>query len=92
MVFNHATWKVAEIPDLRDLDPKPYAILAVIPQFLVIAFNRLIERCSPRGAPSIIIDDEQEEELKSEPKVLEKVPSWTMGDTEFDKPLILPDE
>ena len=41
--FNHASWKLSEIPDPDDPDPERYAILAVLPRFLVIAYNRLIE-------------------------------------------------
>lgn len=60
--FNHPSWSVASIPDPMDSDPARYAVLAVIPRFLVGSFNRLVERGLPRGSPGIICGDEAEEE------------------------------
>jgi hypothetical protein len=58
--FNQATWAVSEILDPADSDPARYAILSVLPSYLVIAFNRLIQRGLPRGSPAIIAGDEME--------------------------------
>ncbi len=68
--FDRSTWAVAAIPDPRDPDPARYAILAVIPQFMVTAFNRLIKMGFPRGSPANIKGIEEELELKSRPIVL----------------------
>lgn len=76
--FNQASWIVADIPDPTDPDPARYAILAVLPQYLVVAFNRLIERGLPRGSPAIIMSSEAEDELQSRDVVLEKEPSWAL--------------
>ncbi|OTA58450.1 hypothetical protein K449DRAFT_449406, partial [Hypoxylon sp. EC38] len=45
--FNQPSWVVAVIPDPRDLDPDRYAILSVLPYYLVKAFNRLVEHGLP---------------------------------------------
>ncbi|KAF1949595.1 hypothetical protein CC80DRAFT_598762 [Byssothecium circinans] len=84
-------WAVASIPDPKDADPARYAILAVIPQFMVAAFNRLIERGLPRGSPAIIMEDEAEEELKSSPVVLEELPSLAANVPKLAETLIIPD-
>jgi hypothetical protein len=57
----------------------------------VIAFNRLIERGLPRGAPAILTD-EILVEIQKRPKRLEKLPSWTERVAPLEQPLIIPDE
>jgi hypothetical protein len=89
--FNHADWSVTAIPDPRDVDPRRYAILAVLPEFLVIAFNRLIEKGLPRGSPAILTDDILEE-LQAKPKLLETVPPWTLDVPRLEETLIIPNE
>ncbi|KAF1839715.1 hypothetical protein BDW02DRAFT_563769 [Decorospora gaudefroyi] len=89
--FNHPGWAVASIPDPKDPDPARYAVLSVIPQFMVTAFNRLIEKGLPRGSPGIIMGDEAEEELKSRPIVLEELPSWVANVPRLAETLIIPD-
>lgn len=88
--FNHPDWAVSEIPDPADMDPARYAILAVLPQFLVIAFNRLIRRGLPRDAPAISTGEEMEE-LTSRPRVLEEVPTWTAQVPKLQETLVIPD-
>lgn len=41
------------MPKLLDPDPERYAVLAVLPFYLVFAFNRLNERGLPRDSPFI---------------------------------------
>jgi hypothetical protein len=89
--FNHAQWSVSNIPDPNDTDPRRYAILAVLPEFLVIAFNRLIEKGLPRGAPAILTD-EMLEEFAARPKLLETEPQWTQSVPSLTEPLVIPDE
>lgn len=88
--FNQPSWSVSGIPDPKDADPERYAILAVLPHYLVVAFNRLIERGLPRGSPPIL-DDEIEAELRSRPVVLEEEPSWVAGVPRLEQPLVIPD-
>lgn len=53
---------MADIPDPKDTaDPERYAVVAVLPFYLVMAFNRLIERGLPRNCPGIITSLEMEE-------------------------------
>jgi hypothetical protein len=89
--FNHDDWAVAAIPNPRDDDPRRYAILAVLPEFLVIAFNRLIEKGLPRGAPAILTD-EMLKELQAKPKVLETVPPWTLEVPRLEEILFIPNK
>ncbi|KAH9906603.1 hypothetical protein F4778DRAFT_587231 [Xylariomycetidae sp. FL2044] len=74
--FNQPSWAVAAIPDPADPDPERYAVVSVLPYYLTVAFNRLIERGLPRGSPAIIMGDEEERELRERPVVLEREPSW----------------
>jgi hypothetical protein len=57
---------------------------------LIAAFNRLIERGLPRSNPGIIISDEMEEELKSRPVALEKLPSWVEKVPKLSEALVIP--
>lgn len=88
--FNQADWKVSDIPDPADPDPKRYAILSVNPRLLTKAFNRLIERGLPRGSPAIIMGDEGLEELASRPRILEAVPSWCEHVPKLEQTLVIP--
>jgi len=88
--FNHPSWAVSAIPDPKDAGPERYAILAVTPQFLVIAFNRLIERGLPRGSPAIL-SSEDLEQLQFRPVVLEELPPWTAQVPKLSKTLVIPD-
>ena len=88
--FNHPSWAVSSIPDPNDADPARYAILSVIPHFLMIAFNRLIERGLPRGSPAIL-SDEDLEEMQSQQVVLEELPPWTARVAKLSKTLVIPD-
>ncbi|KAJ4393004.1 hypothetical protein N0V93_002208 [Gnomoniopsis smithogilvyi] len=88
--FNNPTWAVADIPDPQDPDPERYAVLAVLPFYMVMAFNRLIQRGLPRGSP-FIISTAMEDELKSRPVVLEKEPAWVAGVAKLEKTLVIPD-
>lgn len=58
-------------------DPRPqdpgstrYTILAILSHFLVVAFNRLIEKGLPRGSKAIIRGREEEERLRARPVLL----------------------
>jgi hypothetical protein len=88
--FNHSSWAVSAIPDPNDADPVRYAILSVIPHYLVMAFNRLIERGLPRDSPAIL-SDEDLEELQSRPVVLEELPPWTASVAKLNETLVIPD-
>jgi hypothetical protein len=55
--FYHSKWSVSSISDPKDNDSARYAILAVLPELLVVAFNRLIERGLSRGALAILTDE-----------------------------------
>lgn len=87
--FNHHTWPVSAIPDPKDPDPQRYAVLAVLPYYLVMAFNRLIEIGLPRDSP-FIITPEIEEELKSRERVLEEEPRWVLKVPRLEETLVLP--
>jgi hypothetical protein len=50
--WNQKSWAVQAIPDPKDPDPVRYAILAVLTDQMVRAFNHLIERGLPRDAAS----------------------------------------
>ncbi|KAI0147577.1 hypothetical protein GGR57DRAFT_247386 [Xylariaceae sp. FL1272] len=89
--FNQGpTWAVSHIPDPKDADPQRYAILSVLPFYLCKAFNRLIERGLPRGSPAIIAGNEELEELRSRPIVLEKEPEWVARVPPLAERLVLP--
>lgn len=87
--FNHHTWPVSAIPDPKDPDPQRYAVLAVLPYYLVMAFNRLIEIGLPRDSP-FIITPEIEEELKSRERVLEEEPRWVLKVPRLEETLVIP--
>ncbi|KAK4103758.1 hypothetical protein N658DRAFT_505400 [Parathielavia hyrcaniae] len=89
--FNQPSWAVSAIPDPADPDPERYAILAGLPSYLVIAFNRLIELGLPRGSPGIIAGDAAEEELRNRPVVLEEEPGWVTRVPALSQPLVIPD-
>lgn len=89
--FNQPSWAVSAIPDPVDPDPERYAILAVLPSYLVMAFNRLIERGLPRGSPAIIIDTAVEEELSARAIVLETEPDWVAKVPALAQTLVIPD-
>ncbi|KAL2140759.1 hypothetical protein VTI28DRAFT_3273 [Corynascus sepedonium] len=89
--FNQPTWAVSAIPDPADTDPERYAILAVIPFYLVTAFNRLIERGLPRGSPAIITGPAMEEELRQRTIIFEEEPSWVARVPALQQTLIIPD-
>ncbi|KAI5919455.1 hypothetical protein F4810DRAFT_505152 [Camillea tinctor] len=88
--FNQPTWAVAAIPDPDDADPQRYAILCVLPHYLVKAFNRLIERGLPRGSPAIIAGDDAEDELRNRAIVLEEEPAWAAKVPPLLERLIIP--
>lgn len=90
--YNQPAWAVANIPDPRDPDPERYAVLAVLPFYLVHAFNRLIELGLPRGSPAIIMGEVAEAELKSKPIILEKEPDWVAHVPRLDKTLVIPND
>jgi hypothetical protein len=90
--FNQPSWAVSAIPDPEDPDPERYTILAALPYYLVIAFNRLIERGLPRNSPSIITGPEMEAELRAQPMVLEEEPSWVAKVPRLKQTLVIPDE
>ena len=71
--FNQAHWAVTGIPDPQDPDPVRYAVLAAIPHLLVETFNYNIGLGLPRDTPSYIEDFD---ELRSRPKIFEKLPEW----------------
>lgn len=50
-------------------------MLAGITEFLVLAFNNLVEIGLPRGTPGIIYPEEIEN-LKNQPKIWERIPQW----------------
>ncbi|KAK3898067.1 hypothetical protein C8A05DRAFT_47517 [Staphylotrichum tortipilum] len=54
LFYNQPTWSVAGIPDPQDPTPERYAILAVLPFFLTVAFSRLIKR----GARPVVLETE----------------------------------
>jgi hypothetical protein len=71
-------WPVHEIPDPKDPDSERYAVLAVIPALLVLAFNKRIELGLPRDAPAIFTLD-QLDEWRAQEREYEKEPEWTAG-------------
>ncbi|KAK6824803.1 hypothetical protein PG995_015594 [Apiospora arundinis] len=73
-------------------DPRRYAILSVLPSYLVKAFNRLIERGLPRDSPMIIAGDEVERELRERPVVLEEIPDWVTRVPPLSERLVIPNE
>ena len=54
-------WKVCDIPDPKDPDLERYAVLAVIPTLLMLAFNKRIELGLSRHAPAIFTRDQSDE-------------------------------
>ncbi|KAK4238324.1 hypothetical protein C8A03DRAFT_43924 [Achaetomium macrosporum] len=89
--FNQLSWAVSAVPDPVDPDAERYAILAVLPYYLVTAFNRLIERGLPRGSPAIIAGAAAEEELRAREVVLEQEPSWAAEVPALSNALTIPD-
>lgn len=87
--FNQPSWSVKDIADPKDADPTRYAILAVLPQYLIWAFNRLIEKGLPRGSPAILTP-EIEASLKLQPVKLEEVPSWAKNVPPLKDTFIIP--
>lgn len=87
--FNHPSWSVKDIVDPKDPDPTRYAIVAVLPHYLIMAFNRLIEMGLPRGSPAILTP-EIEASLKAQPIKLEEVPSWTAKVQPLDNVFTIP--
>lgn len=85
----HCDWKVCEIPDPKDPDPERYAVLAVIPTLLVLAFNKRIELGLPRHAPPIFTYDELDQ-WKREERKLEKEPDWVDGVIGCENQLAIP--
>jgi hypothetical protein len=90
--FNQPSWAVSAIPDPEDPNPERYAILAVLPYYLVTAFNRLIERGLPRGSPAIIAGNAVEDALRRRKVVLEREPSWVAKVPPLSRPLVIPDQ
>ncbi|KAK3294923.1 uncharacterized protein B0H64DRAFT_198054 [Chaetomium fimeti] len=90
--FNQPSWAVSAIPDPKDPEPERYAILAVLPYYLVTAFNRLIGRGLPRGSPAIIAGNAVENALRSRKVVLEEEPSWVAKVPPLPQPLVIPDQ
>lgn len=88
--FNQPSWAVKDIPDPKDPDPARYTILAVLPQYLTVAFNHLIERGLPRGSPAIIVGSETENALRAKPVVLEEIPPWSTEVPALDERLVIP--
>ncbi|KAL2016914.1 hypothetical protein VTK56DRAFT_2875 [Thermocarpiscus australiensis] len=88
---NQPSWAVSTIPDPKDPEPERYALLAVLPSCLVMAFNRLIERGLPRGSPAIIIDTTAEDELRARAIVLEMEPHWVAKVPALEQTLVIPD-
>lgn len=88
--FYDQPWTVSKIPDPKDTDPERYAILAVIPHYLMKAFNRMAERRLPRGSPAIITSREMEEELMSREIVRKEVPGWVKRMPRLEKTLVIP--
>ncbi len=68
-----------------------YAILAGLPHYLVIAFNRLIERGFPRGSPAIIAGAEAEAEFRARRVIKEEEPSWVTKVPPLQQPVVIPD-
>lgn len=90
--YNQPSWAVSDIPDPIDPDPERYAILAVLPSYLVTAFNRLVERGLPRGSPAIITGAAAENALKGREIVLETEPAWVAKVPALRQTLIIPDK
>ncbi|KAF4552084.1 Hypothetical protein D9617_11g009320 [Elsinoe fawcettii] len=82
--------RLENTPDPADPDPDRYAFVAAVMYLLVDAFNHNIELGLPRGAPSIITE-EMEEQFKSSAKKLESVPRWAENAPGCAQPLIVPD-
>lgn len=87
--FYNQPWTVSKIPDPTDTDPERYAILAVIPYYLVKAYHRLAEQGLPRGSPAIITSQEMKE-LRSRESVREEVPEWVKSVPRLEKTLVIP--
>jgi hypothetical protein len=87
--YNQPTWLVSALPDPADPDPQRYAILAALPYYLVMAFNRLALRGLPRGSPAII-SQEEEERLRAQEVKLETEPEWARHVPRLDKTLVIP--
>lgn len=90
--YNQPTWHVSALPDPEDPDPQRYAILAALPHYLVIAFNRLAERGLPRGSPAIITGIEEEDKLRAQEVKLETEPEWTKHVPRLEKALVIPSD
>lgn len=88
--FYNQPWTVSKIPDPKDTDPERHAILAMIPHYLMKAFNRMAERRLPRGSPAIITSREMEEELMSREIVRKEVPGWVKRMPRLEKTLVIP--
>ncbi|KAG5928085.1 hypothetical protein E4U42_001289 [Claviceps africana] len=87
--YNQPSWSVKDIPDPKDADPTRYAIVAVLPQYLTLAFNRLIKMGLPRGSPAVI-SPEVEASLRAQVVELEEVPSWTRDVPPLKDTLVIP--
>jgi len=66
-----------------------YAILSVLPYYLTLIFNRLIERSLLQDSPGIITTG-IEEGPKTREKMLEEELSWVMEVPELERTLVTP--
>ncbi|KAF2226901.1 hypothetical protein BDZ85DRAFT_55742 [Elsinoe ampelina] len=87
--FWYQRWPVSSIPDPSEMDQERLAMLAVAAGLLSESFNDRINKGLPRHAPSIITDD-YIEKWKTEPKVLETLPTWAKDCPALPTTLVIP--
>ncbi|KAG8628264.1 hypothetical protein KVT40_004137 [Elsinoe batatas] len=87
--FWYQRWPVASIPEPSDPDRERLAMLSIAADLLVESFNDRINKGLPRHAPSIITDDDIDK-WKSQPKVLETLPTWAKDCPALPTTLVIP--
>ncbi|KDQ10993.1 hypothetical protein BOTBODRAFT_97703, partial [Botryobasidium botryosum FD-172 SS1] len=94
--WGQSTWALSNLPDpglgcdgLPEQEAKiRKAIMAGLTHIMEMAYNRLISRGLPRDASAIV---EDWAELKSRPRVLERIPKWAEETERLEPQVELPD-
>ncbi|KAF8068949.1 hypothetical protein FPV67DRAFT_1097997 [Lyophyllum atratum] len=96
--WGQASWPLADLPDpdpehgdqeLPEEVKLRKAVMAGLTRIMALAYNRLISKGLPRDAPAVV---EDWDELKSRPRVLERIPRWAEELGKIEPEVDLPDK